>query len=92
MVIVFPLMANGEYRYRLAVVDFKECYVSGRAERNHQLTQEWIFRAGFAATEWRECEVTYTFFYGPKRTFRDSPIVFVPGQNELIQADVILFG
>jgi len=51
MIVVLPLVPNGENGHRRLVFDFKQRNVSGRAEGDDQFPQEWIVVIDLAATE-----------------------------------------
>src|SRR3989338_2736778 len=51
MVIVFPLMAHGNYGHGFLVLDLEQRNIAGAAKRNHQFAQKGIFGNGLAAGE-----------------------------------------
>gem|GEM_PF-3646616 len=54
MIVVFQLMPHGQDGYGCVIVNFKQRYVSGCTEWNHQFTQKWISLHRFSITERRK--------------------------------------
>ena len=91
MVVIFPLLTNGEYRHSLTVVDLKQRHIACCAKRNHQLTQKRVFAGGLAIAERRKLQLPHAFLDGVKRAFRKIEIAIISGQNKRIQTDQVRF-
>jgi len=44
-------MTYGQYGHGLAILDFKQCYITIFAKTDNQLAQQGVFRRCLAATE-----------------------------------------
>lgn len=53
MVIVFALMADGEYGHRVVVFDFEQRDITRPAEGNHHFAQKSVVGERLAACEWK---------------------------------------